>query len=245
MRIKTGGRPDNFVAKVILSADPSVSPNDFYVAAIYEDQHELALLKFGEKSWRYIQEYPRRQRHLRVPGTDMIFHRVPQEPILPYPNQIICYTDIDQGDVQYLVESSQGDLLLVQRIHDNGFQVYKVILPNQASNNNIGRVELEKLASLGGDALFIGDNHSMAIPATKRPPGCKPDTVYFSSGCVEWYFTLDIGVYNIKDGSFDMHYQQELKQQNMPPPIYIIPPPYFTSFIHNFTYSYKYNFNTE
>ncbi|GAA0144203.1 hypothetical protein LIER_35889 [Lithospermum erythrorhizon] len=129
-RIKTGfagGRPDNFVLKVISSVDPSVSPNDFYVGATYEDQHELALLRFGEKSWRYIQEYP------------------------------------------------------------SMYAVYKVILPNQASNNNTGQVELEKATSLGGDALFIGDNHSMAIPAMKCPPGRKPDTIYFSSdpACVE------------------------------------------------------------
>ncbi|CAL1369841.1 unnamed protein product [Linum trigynum] len=135
----------------------------------------------------------------------------------------------------YLVVSSSGDELLMvvrcleERDHEFSFvtadvKVFKLVRAGGASCYYYVEVE-----DLNGDAVFIGDSYSVAVPAAEFE-GCEADTVYFSDDYVEvkpHYFHLgphDIGKFNVKERKFASHYVADPAQnRGMPPPIWVFP----------------------
>ena len=87
----------------------------------------------------------------------------------------------------YLVESSEGDLLRVIRVIEDEyhyemiikFVVYKLV-------DFCGDPHWAEVNSLGNDALFLGDNHSISVVASNFV-GCQPNSIYFCDNCDDFY----------------------------------------------------------
>ncbi|KAK9278185.1 hypothetical protein L1049_027745 [Liquidambar formosana] len=132
----------------------------------------------------------------------------------------------------YLVESSAGDLLMVQRFlkqkdHEiqlltSGFKIFK--LQHSTATAIAGWIEIK---SLGDDALFLGDNHSLCI-SVANVTGCKSNSIYYTDDyddatTYEAFGPRDMGVFNLEDASFGLHYKLDPSQKHMPPALWIVP----------------------
>ncbi|GAA0167743.1 hypothetical protein LIER_40438 [Lithospermum erythrorhizon] len=240
--------PHFFIIKVILSANPSVSRDDLYIVVIYDGMHELALLKYGQKSWTYIDFMG-----INLVSADVIFFRgllyavtfsarIASIDIIgslnmkkqeaPQPIFILQNEAVEYAKAEYLVESSQGELLLVKKYYyldeedvqtNFRFKVYKVVISSDGNG-----AKLEEVKSLGNDALFVGDNHSMSVSILEFPE-CQPDSIYFTDdgydpGFYRNHGPRNNGIYNLKDGTIQNHYQPHPgEEKHMLPPIWVIP----------------------
>ncbi|XP_059646117.1 F-box protein At4g35733-like [Cornus florida] len=235
-----------FVMKAIFSTNPTLSPNDYIVSAIYSDNARLAFFQPGDTTWTYIDK----ERFILI--YDVIYYKgqifavdhwsqiimvdlnkrvgeskAPQVKVIAPRNEVAF-------ERTYLVESSSGDLLFVQRFigcdDDNDcqhttskFKVFKLLL-EQLEEGWPKQVELK---SLGGDSLFLEDNHSICVSASKWP-GCQPNSIYYSDDYIDIQFHppsrhCDIDIFNVENGSFGTHYTLDPSHKHMPPSIWIVP----------------------
>ncbi|KAJ7965204.1 F-box protein [Quillaja saponaria] len=129
----------------------------------------------------------------------------------------------------YIVETSSGDLILVQRY-------LKVLKADSISYQLVTfDFKLHKLQSsswipidsLGDDVLFLGDNHSMSVSALQFPE-CQRNCIYYSDDQFdpfeyEYDGPDDIGVYDLTNRSTKLCYIPDPENKHMPPPIWILP----------------------
>ncbi|XP_059654033.1 F-box protein At2g17036-like [Cornus florida] len=227
------------VRRAIMSADPASSPNDYIVTIIYSGCSHLAFIRAGDEAWTYIDK----KRFLSI--EDVIYYNG-QIFAIDYQSRVLMI-DVNRKDGEskvpqvevaervtrpdfeqiYLVESSNGDLLLVKRFLDendaiehttSGFKVFKLLLE---------QFESLELKNLGGDTLFVGDNHSICVSASKWP-GCQANSIYYTDDYTHIHFKppsgrRDIGIFNIENGSFGTHYILDPSHNHMPPSIWIVP----------------------
>lgn len=233
--------------KGILSSDPCLNPNDYLVLVIYKDMKKLASLRPGlDKSWKFINILPKQvgfsfsdalfyKGHIyavnlwsalvevdisssTTTSSTNINRRVVTEPLPTtggLPNQV------------YIVQSSQegGRLLLVQRIQHIGidplkadFHVYKLV------KNRGSKCAWDKVESLPGEALFLGENYSRSIVVSSQST-CS----WFPQNCI--YYANhrfkskdDTGVFRLEDRSFGKHFVPDPTRHNHLssfPPIWI------------------------
>ncbi|KAF3431261.1 hypothetical protein FNV43_RR25991 [Rhamnella rubrinervis] len=98
----------------------------------------------------------------------------------------------------YLVETTKGDLLMVQRNRhyrtgDRTYRIYKVII-----GSNDSAAEIIPITNLDGECLFLGDNnHSISVLASNYP-ACIPNSIYYATsyGNSEW----KVEVFNVEGG---------------------------------------------
>ncbi|GFZ15353.1 hypothetical protein Acr_24g0015430 [Actinidia rufa] len=137
------------------------------------------------------------------------------------------------AQVTYLVESQEGDLLLVQRFwksennsHSKTFEfkVFKLVYP-------IGEAQTKwvEIKNIGDQALFFGDNHSLAV-STSKFPGCQSNCIYYTDQhhvIVPPYVCHgpddDSGVFYIENGKFQSQYLLDFSVKHMLPPIWFVP----------------------
>lgn len=139
----------------------------------------------------------------------------------------------------YLVKSLEGDLWMVRRFlaFEDGehiyrycnkgtqsFQVYKLELDIQS-----GKVrQMSKLESLRDNVLFVGDNDSISVSGSYF--SLQEDSIYYADDYNEDSpipyprGPFDLGIYNVKNGSFDHHYPYNPSFKRMPPPFWVLPP---------------------
>ncbi|XP_059629200.1 putative F-box protein At5g55150 [Cornus florida] len=211
------------VVKTTLSADPALYPNDYIVTATYSGHRRLAFILPGDKAWTYLDKERFQLFYDVVYYKGLIFavdfrvrvlmidvNRKDGKSKAPQVKEIAPQTNADSQRT-YLVESSSGDLLLVQRFlkvgddlqhATSGFKVFKLLL-EQFEQGQAMRVEVK---NLGGDTLFLGDNQSICVSACKWP-GCQPDSIYYTDDYIEILARLphgrrDIGIFNIESGRF-------------------------------------------
>ncbi|VVA38443.1 PREDICTED: F-box [Prunus dulcis] len=125
--------------------------------------------------------------------------RTPFRPFQPY-----CFH-------AYLVESTKGDLLHILRFY-------------ALSDGSIGHnVEVK---SIGDEALFVGDNHSISILASNFPR-CQPNSIYYADDYISNYPSLEgdeayaMGIFNLGDGTITQHYSLHSNSQRA---IWVVPP---------------------
>jgi hypothetical protein len=121
----------------------------------------------------------------------------------------------------YLVESTEGDLLLVRKFcqwKKTGinkewgiewlctsitFIVYKVVF----NDKDESIIELVEMKNIGDDALFLFDSHSMSVLAFKFL-GCQPNSIYYTSDDARKSMSTqpgrdgkacDMGIFNLDD----------------------------------------------
>ncbi|GFS45557.1 hypothetical protein Acr_00g0096770 [Actinidia rufa] len=225
--------PDYFVVKGILSLDPLLSPNNYEVVVIYGGMGRLASLKSGNNSWNFInlgQDYV---------FVDIIYHKgqvfaidswsklVRIEVASEATNYRVMTGRSNRcAQVAYLVESQEGDLLMVQRFWKNRktfeFKVFKLVY-------RIGEAHVAAWAhvkNIGDQALFLGDNHSVSI-STMEFSSCQPNCIYYTDqnhNHIPPYayhgVDDDSGVFNLVDGSFHSHYVSDPSEKHILPPIW-------------------------
>ncbi|XP_059627464.1 uncharacterized protein LOC132270297 [Cornus florida] len=233
-----------FVTKVILSDDPTSSPNDYIATAIYGDCKTLAFIRVRDEAWTYIDK----KRFQII--SDVIYYegqifavdynggilmidvnRRAGESMAPQVEVIGPDTNV-YSQPMYLVESSRSDLLLVYRFLEydddsqhttSGFKVFKLLL-DQFEQGWHKQVEVK---SLDGDTLFLRDNHSICVSASKWP-GCQANSICYTDDYTNIHFhppsgRRDIGIYNMENGSFGTHYILDPSHKHMPPSIWIAP----------------------
>ncbi|XP_059627461.1 putative F-box protein At3g25750 [Cornus florida] len=229
------------VTKVILSADPASSPNDYIVAAIYGGEENLAFIRAGDEAWTCIGK----ERFMSF--YDVIYYKGRIFAIDRYRVLIIdvkrrvgasqveekeIALQIIHTELMYVVESSDGELLLVQRLLEigedsqhatSGVKVFKMLLDQFEEGSHM----LVEVKNLDGDTQFLGDNHSICVSASKWP-GCEPNSIYYTDDYIDIIYhppsgRRDMGIFNIVNGSFGTHYILDPSHNDMPPSIWIVP----------------------
>ncbi|XP_045822335.1 uncharacterized protein LOC123915238 [Trifolium pratense] len=151
----------------------------------------------------------------------------------------------------YIVKSLEGDLWIIRRFIDfpddfdeddddddgydsNGdrrsgtrrFEVYKLELDLQTGK----LIQMLKLDSLGDNVLFLGDNDSVSMSASYFSNYLQKDSIYYTDDYFESISIpypngpFDMGIYNVKDGSFSKHCSYQDWFTRMPPPLWVLPP---------------------
>ncbi|CAN0901882.1 Probable F-box protein At4g22165 [Linum grandiflorum] len=240
-----------FAKKVILSADPSLYPDDYVVAAlINEGYRTLALIRPGrDNGWTHFTKW---SNYTEIQGLtyDIIFDKSGKwvygsghggmlarasvdpavEPIL---DMVVPPWDYFCVWVQkYLVETTTdggGDILMILRFFEEqeGYE-----LSMETKDIKVFKLQDSKFVEvedLNGDAVFIGDNASTAISAANFE-GIEANCIYYTDDFVEnivHYYRFgphDVGKFNVKEKTFSTHYiPSRVQNRNMPPPIWIFP----------------------
>ncbi|KAJ1407825.1 hypothetical protein SESBI_24014 [Sesbania bispinosa] len=240
------------IHKVILSADPITRPNDYVVVAIYGHCHNLAFIKAGQKFWTYIHLDYRcftdltfykglvyavgRWNNIISFNLNYSTDSSGSEKMINVVSPSRFETN-NYADRAYLVKSLEGDLWLVRRFidcdDDSGqsigtkrFEVYKLELDAQSGK----LLQMLKLESLGDNVLFLGDNDSISLSASYFSNCLQNDSIYYSDDFTDDepipypFGSFDLGIYNVKDGSFSQHYPYNHLFRWMPPPHWVLPP---------------------
>lgn len=232
------------IRKVILSCNPSSCPDDFLLAALSDqDPTQVAFMRASDKFWTY--------KIFSKEVCDIIFHKGSLYAIDCVDRLIeIDYTSRKHDDdyqhprpgVQtltgsrkpknkpwyYLVEASNGDLLLVIRTirRSEGrmvpglipgiFTVFQLEIDQTTPSSpgkeeEEGEVEVEwvKIRELeNDDAIFVADNTTFCIPAASCYPNCIPNSIYFAHNFSDkrylrrWWHPDEIGNFDIGNGTF-------------------------------------------
>ncbi|KAK9715031.1 hypothetical protein RND81_06G138100 [Saponaria officinalis] len=237
---------------VVLFGNPSLT-QDYAVAAIYSATNSLAIWKASsgaEKKWIYLEDVGK---DLVVDRdyTDVIEHNsliyavsatmgvISIDPFSRAGNNGIVVKEIIRWPFifrtpTYLAESSKGKLFIIRRIKELGdyywhntlkFEVYR--LKDDFENS----MEMEKVDSLDGDTIFVGDGKSVCVAASDFR-NCEPNSVYFTDdgfmlpsryGEVHWG-PRDTGVFCLEDDSIKPHYPyDDSTQKFLPPAIWVTP----------------------
>ncbi|KAM3246976.1 hypothetical protein P3L10_008743 [Capsicum annuum] len=98
------------------------------------------------------------------------------------------------------------------------FQVFQVDLATS---------KVTEMRELGDIAFFLGAYASLSVQASQFP-GIKPNCIYFTDDYFESYFIyeegggLDMGVFNLEDGSIQPHYDV-VSLNRVCPPTWVTP----------------------
>ncbi|XP_058083367.1 putative F-box protein At5g55150 [Magnolia sinica] len=228
----------SLIRKVVVSTQPG----DFAVMIIH-GQEEFAFCRLGDKSWTALA--PR----CRKVHQDIIFDKG-RFYVVSFLGFVIAWdvfgtsptaTEIRlrmppaQYERKYLAELA-GDLLLVVRYYEKsrdvcdaygkwitkttGFEVFKL---DQSGSM------WTQLTSLGDHALFMGGSQSISCSA-RNFSDCKANCIYFCDDAWDVCFEEsppwghDLGIFNLKDGSFDRYYGIE-SWVTIPQSIWFTPKP--------------------
>ncbi|KAJ7965206.1 F-box protein [Quillaja saponaria] len=128
---------------------------------------------------------------------------------------------------KYIVETSIGDLLLVQRFLKEVEQYPNHLITWDFKLHKLQSLSWVPIDSLGDDFLFLGDNHSISV-STLQFPECQRNCIYYSDDQFNPYEykddgPVDIGIFNLANRSFTSHYLPDPGKKHMPPPIWILP----------------------
>ncbi|KAL5724994.1 hypothetical protein ACHQM5_008191 [Ranunculus cassubicifolius] len=231
-----------YIAKAVLSANPTYDPN-YTVFVIHGGRLHLAFLKPGDKKWTNLNfkyqlifdilphgdQFYAVNHTGRVYAIDLHRPRPKVSMISPRPDGSMLHSEC-----KYLVECC-GDLLLIHRFRGYGRE------PRVTTHYFTGGFKVLKLdrecrkwvemKSLGNNILFLGDNSSFSISASHFPE-CKPNSIYFTDdydlgyyrryyqNCASERGAHDMGVFSLEDGSIEPHYPMS-EDDIIPPPVWI------------------------
>ena len=244
-----GRKYQHYLTHATISADPILHPDDCTVVIIFELYRELAFLRLNkDMSWTYI-----------TGDRTLNLYTLIQESVniqnkffaLNYWDKLLSLdiTDEFHSDLElvttcgaernffvhkrylmYYSDESSRELLVV---HKN-IQYQEDSDKRRTRKFRIFRLDLEKLEwmekhCLGDISIFLGDNSSIAVSASKFP-GCKPNCIYYNHDRDRAYDDVqphDFGVYNFKTKKFSQQpYSKRamsLLNRSKRYPIWIVP----------------------
>ncbi|KAL6224955.1 hypothetical protein ACLB2K_003809 [Fragaria x ananassa] len=198
---------EEYVCKDTISADPISNTNDCIVTVIH-----LALIRLGkDTTWTYVDQSVDNALDEDI-GCQMIEEVVNVGNtfyVVNYYREVLCY------DVS---TRTYSDVKMVRR--GNSPDCYN-------SKRYTFEVEWTEKNTLGGAALFVGDNTSIRVSSAKIC-GLGSNCIYFNHD-IDYVGTgndYDFGVYNVEDQSFPETYTKRFKkilQMSSPRPIWVKP----------------------
>ncbi|XP_059460504.1 F-box protein SKIP23-like [Corylus avellana] len=233
---------NSFIKKVVLSSAPLKNKN-FIALAILNHSNILVYCKNGDQSWSFI--HVARFFCEDVIYYNDLFYAVDK-------NGAIAVCDVNGssptvsvirpplqlgGDMQYLVNSGDDELLLVTRYVDLQYDDTDPYVPSEFYKTvgfevfrmNWGEPRWERVTSLGDRMFFIGENMSISFLAYDFR-ACLGNCIYFTDDC-EFYDgafgDYDLGIFKLWDGSIEPLpcYQRNPHSQTHWPPIWVTPNP--------------------
>ncbi|XP_008222388.1 PREDICTED: putative F-box protein At1g65770 [Prunus mume] len=241
---------EHYVRKVILSVDPTMNPENYVVVALCGRWPMLAFIKAGQNTWTYpspngnfgdVIFYKSNVYALEAMGDIESLDVFSSDSNPSQPPQLKPRTHFRPFEPYcfhaYLMESIKGDLLHILRFYalidgrfnygagrrTTHFMIYKWVFDNEDEGSIGHNVEVK---SIGDEALFVGDNHSISILASNFP-GCQPNSIYYSDDYISNYPSLegdepyDMGIFNLEDGTITQHYSLHSNSQRA---IWVVPP---------------------
>ncbi|CAN6709791.1 unnamed protein product [Malus baccata var. baccata] len=211
-------RRENYVVyKATISADPILNADNCIVTVLYEGICQLAFLRLNKDSqWTYILEKVDRgwwrtveevvQFEDRFYAVDLYGKVFSFDVTTPSVAPVkVVGREFDGEDcyvTRYLVICNEKTILMVQRcmVGLDGHETKRI----SVFELNISKGEWTEKNSLGDVALFVGDNSSISVCASKS--GCRANCIYFIHDNVEGGFgprgAYDYGVYNVGEKRF-------------------------------------------
>ncbi|KAK3013443.1 hypothetical protein RJ639_009361 [Escallonia herrerae] len=210
---------------------------------------ELAVFRSGDNAWTFLTQ-KKDYFFCDVVYYKGLFHAV------NHLGEMVCVEDgtdrvvveptLSPRDIStiHLVESIQGDLLMVQRfteLNENqepadvfkcktvDCKVFKLL-----RSDDLARLTWVQIESIGDQALFLGDNHAVCV-STSEFPGCTPNSIYYTEhyfdefGYVPCGTDDDNGVFDMGNRRLELHYVPDPSHEPLLPAIWIVP-----NFITNF-----------
>ncbi|XP_060171462.1 putative F-box protein At1g65770 [Lycium barbarum] len=236
--------PRAFIKQAVLSANPSHT-SDYILMVISGPHDQLCFWRPGDLLWtNYIKEPTAYLRFTDVVYSNCQFYAVTsrgrvQVFVVIGHRLTKCRTVAqiaNQHSEQFYILESLGSLFVVMQsgkeIRDPGddnevltygtthFHVYRV---------NLAARKLKETRDIGDRSFFLGANASLSVQAAQFP-GIKPNHIYFTDNWLDAYIHLeeggglDMGVFNIADGSVQPHYDG-VSLSLVCPPIWVTPTP--------------------
>jgi hypothetical protein len=141
-------------------------------------------------------------------------------------------------DFRYLVESNNGELLMVVRVRDHGFTIQFIVF--KLDDETSDPAKWVRLENIGNQIIFLGRNHTKCVPAIDFP-GFEGNCVYYSCDLWNHFRVLpmdqrdyaDMGVYSLerrgKEEFFPENYGAFMPNSEHSfkyPPIWVTPNPW-------------------
>ncbi|KAH7840742.1 hypothetical protein Vadar_020986 [Vaccinium darrowii] len=215
-----------FIQKAVLSSCPKES-NDYVLVVIYTGCGILAFWRPGDKSWTDVEAGI-------TSFSDVIFHKGlfygvirggmvfafdpwGSNPTRPW---LVLLRGPRMGGTAYIVKSAGVVLMIFPKYESTvidyeevdywvcGFKVFECILGETW-------VCVDK-TSLGDNALFLGDNASISVDAS-RFPVIKANCIYFTDNFKRRGGSYCMGIYDMEDGSLMRCYEGESSSLIFPP----------------------------
>ncbi|KAE9604908.1 hypothetical protein Lal_00036892 [Lupinus albus] len=102
------------------------------------------------------------------------------------------------------------------------FEVYRLSFSSDGKRLN----KKIRIKTLGGEILFLGDNNSVSVSVSKYPK-LHPNSIYYTDDYVHHhnlpFGSIDNGIFDVENESFDKHYLPSFSIKDLPPPIFIVP----------------------
>ena len=234
------------IRKLLLTTDPLINSNDCTAVVIFGEEGELAFIRLGrDTSWTRIMgdhciEFDEVLYHNNQFYATNFYGMVVSFDIPESGNpvaKLVLLDEVPAISKRYLVTSPGGELWHIARgadlLDDNITRVtpmFKIFRLDDADSHD-DDAKLVEIESLGDVALFLGDNSSISVIASKYL-GCKANTIYFAhdadfTGGWTTKYISDFGIYEVKSKSFKLHYNMSsFTRSNMcnHHPIWVVPP---------------------
>ncbi|PIA61570.1 hypothetical protein AQUCO_00300827v1 [Aquilegia coerulea] len=230
--------------KVVLSANPTLNPNNYVVIAIFGSYSKMAFYKPGDDAWTSLDIKPSSKNQAWIQARELSDRPASlQQDVIYYKNKFYA-VDFFGALWVYGLSVPHPRLYNMVPSHDNQFYHLKYIVQSCGHLLLVGRncpmldVETKKLdwydlkwvetKNLCGQMLFLGDNESLSLSASDYP-GCKQNHIYFTDNYLDRYYSgecpgpPDMGVYNLEDGTVEPHYQVTQFKRFLPAPVWIEP----------------------
>ncbi|XP_059289445.1 probable F-box protein At1g65740 [Lycium ferocissimum] len=211
---KTHGLSYPGQGKVVLSKNPSTSPDDYHVVALINTcwDSELAILKSGAKSWIsvviagwYSPDWVFFYHYCDVIYHDNVVYAVNLEgKVISVDTTTLKLRQIARGTRCrkryiprcYLVKSTTNELLRIQLyLRDSKpsiCKMSKLVAPES---------RFVMVDSLGDDALFLGNSQSTCIPANSR---FSANNIYYvEDNMFTMPWATEMGTFNLQDGAYN------------------------------------------
>ncbi|XP_068638702.1 F-box protein SKIP23-like [Aristolochia californica] len=231
--------PIELLSKVVLSSPPTSAVDRNFIAAAICGQM-LAFWKPGEETWNPLD--------CDVENIeDIIYHKEQFYAVDNFGKVLVCDLASPIPDAtefaprpnpvpivrtRYLVESSEGDLLQVERsivvgektdYETIGFEVFKL-----CSNDG---PRWSRITDLNSEILFLGHNASFSLSACHFP-SLKGNCIYFTDDYYRdpYYYSsdhflgaIDMGIFDMEKQTVRPHYVRNAGEVFCVPPIWITP----------------------
>ncbi|KAL6224036.1 hypothetical protein ACLB2K_002892 [Fragaria x ananassa] len=186
--------------KVILSADPTLHPDSYVVLAILCHSHKAAYIAGQQNHWKYpmlIGSFPE--------YGHAIFYRDDGYLINYFGSTLLRFDvhfsllqtrpEISPKRCTYFVETTEGNLFLVEKVSARPevsaatFKVYQLVTDRSLDT------QVLEVNSIGDEALFVCESHSMSVLASNFR-GCQPNSIYYAYNSGS---TWEMGIFSLEN----------------------------------------------